>query len=70
MLYPNPASAYVSVFMNDAPAQAMIYVYNVNGQCVMSQEANGAYTTLPIHHLSTGVYIVEVDHRVSKFVKE
>ncbi len=70
MLYPNPASAYVSVFMNDAPAQAMIYVYNVNGQCVMSQEANGAYTTLPVHHLSAGIYIVEVNNRISKFVKE
>ncbi|MBO5013441.1 MAG: T9SS type A sorting domain-containing protein, partial [Paludibacteraceae bacterium] len=70
MLYPNPAAAYLNVFMNEADARQTIVVYNLNGKAVMSHAVEGTVTTLPVASLPAGMYIVQVGTRIGKFFKE
>ena len=70
MLYPNPASAYLNVFMNNAAEGEMIYVYDLHGNVVLTHTVEGAMTTLPVHTLAAGMYIVQVGTHVGKFFKE
>ena len=69
MLYPNPASAYVSIFMNEAQAGEDIVVYDLHGKVVMTAIVEGALTTLPVQSLPAGMYIVQTGTRVGKFFK-
>ena len=70
MLYPNPASAYVSIFMNEAQAGEDIVVYDLHGKVVMTTIVEGALTTLPVQSLPAGMYIVQTGTRVGKFFKD
>ena len=70
MLYPNPANAYLNVFMNEADIAQTIVVYNLNGKPVMSHAVEGAVTTLPVASLPADMYIVQVGARIGKFFKE
>ena len=70
MLYPNPASAYLNVFMNNAAEGEMIYVYDLYGSVVMTNTVGGALTTLPVQTLAAGMYVVQVGTHVGKFFKE
>ena len=70
LLYPNPASAYLNVFMNYASKREVIYVYDLHGNIVLTQFVEGAMTTLPVQSLAAGMYIVQVGTRVGKFFKE
>ena len=70
MLYPNPAEAYLNVFMNEADTEQTIMVYDLHGKAVLSHKVEGAVTTLPVASLPAGMYIVQVGARVGKFFKE
>ena len=70
MLYPNPASAYLNVFMNSAPQGEIIYVFDIHGNIVLTHIVEGAMTTLPVQSLAAGMYILQVGKRVGKFFKE
>lgn len=70
MLYPNPASAYLNVFMNSNLEGEEIYIYDLHGNIVLTHVVDGVLTTLPIQSLIAGMYIVQVGTRVGKFFKE
>ena len=70
MLYPNPAEAYLNVFMNNADESERILVYDTHGKMVMTHAVDGAVTTLPVQGLPAGMYIVQVGNRMGKFFKE
>ena len=70
MLYPNPAEAYLNVFMNNADESECILVYDAHGKIVMTHAVDGAVTTLPVQGLPAGMYIVQVGNRVGKFFKK
>ena len=70
LLYPNPASAYLNVFMNAASEGEVTYVYDLHGNIVLTHFVEGAMTTLPVQSLAAGMYIVQVGTRVGKFFKE
>ena len=70
MLYPNPAEAYLNVFMNNADESERILVYDAHGKMVMTHAVDGAVTTLPVQGLPAGMYIVQVGTRVGKFFKD
>jgi hypothetical protein len=70
MLYPNPAEAYLNVFMNEWEQETTICVYDLNGQTVLTHAVEGAVTTLSVASLPAGMYIVQVGTRMGKFFKE
>jgi hypothetical protein len=69
LLYPNPANAYLNVFMNAAEQEATINIYDMNGKLQIITSVDGAVTNVPVQSLSSGLYIVRVGERVAKFFK-
>ena len=69
-VFPNPATEEISVMMNEANTMDVIRVYDIEGKQVLSQSVDGALTTLPVGHLSLGIYLVTSGSRTGKFIKD
>ena len=69
-VFPNPATDELRVMMNQANTAEMICVYDITGKEVMHQPVKGALTTLPVSHLHTGMYLLKVNARQVKFIKD
>lgn len=69
-VFPNPATEEISVMMNEANTMDVIRVYDIEGKQVLSQSVEGALTTLPVGHLSSGIYLVTSGSRTGKFIKD
>ena len=69
-VFPNPATDELMVMMSEANTAEMICVYDITGKEVMRQPVEGAMTTLPVSHLHTGIYLLKVNARQVKFIKD
>ena len=69
-VFPNPATDELRVMMNAANTAELISVYDITGKEVMRQPVEGALTTLPVSQLHTGIYLLTVDGRQAKFIKD
>lgn len=69
-VFPNPATDKLRVMMNEANTAEMICVYDITGKEVMHQPVEGALTTLPVSQLHTGIYLLTVEGRQVKFIKD
>lgn len=70
VVFPNPTTSDVSVFMNEYDLESEIDVYDLNGKQVLSKAVEGAVTTLPASTLPNGMYIVKSGERTAKFIKK
>ena len=70
VLYPNPTTSQISVFMNEAAQEEEIAIFDLNGKQVMSKKVDGETTILPTENLVTGMYIVKSGNRTGKFIKQ
>ncbi len=70
VVYPNPTTNNISVFMNEAENESLIEVYNLNGNLMISKAVEGAVTTLETEGLSNGMYVVKSGDRIAKFIKK
>ena len=70
IVYPNPTTSDVSVYMNESELENEINVYDLNGKLMISKAVEGATTTLPASNLPNGVYIVKAGERTAKFIKK
>ena len=69
-VFPNPATDELRVMMNQANTAELISVYDITGKEVMRQPVEGALTTLPVSQLHTGIYLLTVEGRQVKFIKD
>lgn len=71
-LYPNPASATITI--ESAATIKRIEIFNYMGVKVIDLPTNSYTNTLNISHLAAGVYVIRVSDnseiRISKFIKE
>ena len=70
VVFPNPTTSDVSVFMNEHELESNIDVYDLNGKQVISTEVAGAVTKIPTSILPNGMYIVKSGERTAKFIKK
>ena len=70
VVFPNPTTSDVSVFMNEYELESEIDVYDLNGKQVLSKAVESAVTTLPASTLPNGMYIVKSGTRTAKFIKK
>ena len=70
VVFPNPTTSEVSVFMNEYQLESEIDVYDLNGKQVLTKAVEGAVTTLPASTLPNGMYIVKSGERTAKFIKK
>ncbi len=73
LVYPNPASNYVSVSLpaNVIPAKTEIYIYNLLGQEIPCQVRNngGGKLSIDIRGLSEGVYLLKLRDKSDGIIK-
>ena len=70
VVFPNPTTSDVNVFMNESDLESEINVYDLNGKQVLSKAVEGAVTALPASTLPNGLYIVKSGERTAKFIKK
>lgn len=56
-VYPNPAKSTVNI---EAPLGSQLYVYDMLGKCVLSQQANNDISQISVAGLKKGIYIIQV----------
>ena len=65
VIYPNPAHEYIKI---ESEKKSEIKVYSVNGQIVLKRNINEGGSTIDISNLNSGMYFIDVDGNISKFV--
>ena len=70
VVFPNPTTSDVNVFMNESELESEINVYDLNGKQVISTDVAGAVTKIPTSTLPNGMYIVKSGERTAKFIKK
>lgn len=65
VIYPNPAHEYIKI---ESEKKSEIKVYSVNGQIVLKRNINEGVSTIDISNLNSGMYFIDVDGNISKFV--
>ncbi|WP_299208332.1 FG-GAP-like repeat-containing protein [uncultured Dokdonia sp.] len=70
-LFPNPASAQINFTLHPEAQTSTIFVYDVLGRQVLSQNTKVTGTqSIDISNLKSGVYFVSVGTTVQKFIKK
>jgi len=67
MLYPNPASNYLSYELTDANAVEQVYIYNTMSQLVYSSVNPATKQVIDISHLTHGTYFFVVKYKSNQF---
>ena len=70
IVFPNPTTDDISVFMNESENESIINVYDLGGKQVASQSVEGAVTKISASNLPNGMYVVKVGERTAKFIKK
>ncbi len=67
-VFPNPASSSTSLKLEGESASPIaddlaLNLYDINGKLVLQQAINAVITTIPMDHLSNGVYVLQVTRK-------
>ena len=65
-IYPNPAKSFINVVANNRITT--VRILQINGQEVLRQQASGSALKVSIADLSKGIYLVEVNTTLGKYV--
>ena len=71
-LFPNPAQNYITLYKqqpyaNNLSHEQAIYIYNQQGQLVLSDKLMGSSAVLDIAHLPTGMYYLHLVSHTTTF---
>lgn len=74
-VYPSPVKEELSVVVSKELLNAMVYIYNVNGELVKEQSMRTIENKIMVNSLAKGVYVIvfkndEAEKATSKFVVE
>ncbi|MDL2238594.1 T9SS type A sorting domain-containing protein [Bacteroidales bacterium OttesenSCG-928-K22] len=68
-IYPNPATDYINIKLNEESlSNQYVEIYNITGNLLIKQ--NLSNTQINISKLARGIYIINVNNTIQKFVKE
>ena len=70
VVFPNPVTDQLKVFLNEVRDNEVLCVYDITGKQVMRRRVEGAITILPVHDLTSGIYLVETGKRNARFIKK
>jgi hypothetical protein len=70
-MYPNPATAQVSLFIEDSTINGQVIIRDIQGREVITQQIlNQGDQTIDVQSLSAGVYFIQVGDGVQKLIKK
>lgn len=58
MLYPNPAKDFIYI---DNAINSALELYNCSGKLLLKQDIENPHTKIPVGHLSSGVYFIQIN---------
>ena len=70
VVFPNPVTDQLTVFLNEVRDNEVLCVYDITGKQVMRHRVEGTLTILPVHNLTSGIYLVETGKRNARFIKK
>lgn len=69
-IYPNPANKQITIELGNSGNNTELKIKDVTGKTVFSQQVVENKTVVPLTNFAKGVYFLEVNNRVVKFIKE
>lgn len=69
-LYPNPVSESLSIICKDALVNAEVNVFDMSGRKVLSQLVYNHITPVDVSELNAGIYFIQINSAIRKFVKQ
>jgi hypothetical protein len=69
LIYPNPANNTLTVVLTDANTNTAVQVYSITGQLLLQAAATNRYFTIDISALQPGMYIVNANGIMRRFLK-
>ena len=69
-IYPNPANKQITIELGNNGNTTELKIKDVTGKTVFSQQVVENKAVVPLTHFAKGVYFLEVNNRVVKFIKE
>jgi autotransporter-associated beta strand protein len=70
IVYPNPASETVTIKIERVHAEAVVCLFNANGQRIYSDRMTGTAKTIPVNTLPAGVYYLQVKNGAEIIMKK
>ncbi len=62
MLFPNPATNYISFLNQDAGEKLKIYIYSMQGELLESKETDSD-EKMDVSNLETGIYLLKIENK-------
>ncbi|HPH73202.1 MAG TPA: T9SS type A sorting domain-containing protein, partial [Paludibacteraceae bacterium] len=66
-IYPNPTMD--ALYVTGTNVGETVRVFTLNGRLVLSGTASDTVLQLPVSGLEAGVYLLQIDTQISKFIK-
>ena len=68
-IFPNPATDFITIY--GLQSNEMFYIYNINGQQLLSRKASGETEQVTVSYLPAGIYLLKTnDGQTVKWVKK
>lgn len=68
-LYPNPAAQFVTVQIPQVAENSIIFIYDVTGKLILTEDAKSEYQTINIAVLTPGMYLLVVQNGITSLTK-
>jgi len=69
-IYPNPATNYLNVKINEGKRNSVVYIYDTHGKLVKAVSVNTDFKVIDVSELPGGVYILKVNDDRAPLIKE
>jgi len=70
MVYPNPALDFIYLSENLTQKDCKIIIRSIDGKILKNTFVNKGHSRIDIQELNSGMYFLELDNRIYKFIKE
>ncbi|HRN42721.1 MAG TPA: glycosyl hydrolase family 18 protein [Vicingus sp.] len=69
-VYPNPASKQLTIELGAESSNTELRIKDITGKTVLNQRVLDNKTIVPLDNFAKGVYFLEINNKVIKFIKE
>jgi hypothetical protein len=69
-VYPNPATKQLTIELGAKSSNTELRIKDITGKTVLNQQVLDNKSIVPLTHFAIGVYFLEINNRIIKFIKE
>jgi hypothetical protein len=68
-IFPNPANRFININLNTSRANGTAFLFSLEGKLLVQKELNEPKTQIDIHHLTKGIYLLQIKNETETFSK-